>query len=166
MPQTGPLGPNGKSALLAMQIWAEETNAKGGLLGRPVQLIHYDDQSNPSTGAGHLHQAARRRQSRSRSLGGYGTNMVAPAMPIVMQRKKTVPGALFGLGVNDDFKYDRYFAMIPSGPEPKTSFTKGFFDTAMAQNPKPTDGRDRGRRRRVLQERLRRRARERQEGAV
>jgi len=47
--ETGPLGPNGKSALLAMEIWLEETNAKGGLLGRPVQLIHYDDQSNPST---------------------------------------------------------------------------------------------------------------------
>ena len=47
--ETGPLGPNGKSALLAMDIWVEETNAKGGLLGRPVQLIHYDDQSNPST---------------------------------------------------------------------------------------------------------------------
>src|SRR3982074_1503698 len=28
--------------------------------------------------------------------------------------------------------------MIPSGPTPKPSFTKGFFDTAMAQNPKPT----------------------------
>ena len=49
MAQTGPLGPNGKSAMLAMDIWVEETNAKGGLLGRPVELVHYDDQSNPST---------------------------------------------------------------------------------------------------------------------
>ena len=49
MAQTGPLGPNGKSAMLAMDIWVEETNAKGGLLGRPVKLVHYDDQSNPST---------------------------------------------------------------------------------------------------------------------
>ena len=40
--------------------------------------------------------------------------------------------------MNSEFNYDRYFAMIPSGPEPKPSFTKGFFDTAMAQNPKPT----------------------------
>src|SRR4051812_32925809 len=49
MSLTGPLGPNGKSALLAMKIWEEETNKKGGLLGRPVQLVFYDDQSNPST---------------------------------------------------------------------------------------------------------------------
>jgi len=49
MSLTGPLAANGKQALLGMKIWEEETNAKGGLLGRPVKLIYYDDQSNPST---------------------------------------------------------------------------------------------------------------------
>ena len=44
MAMTGGLGPNGKSALLAWKIWEEEVNAKGGLLGRPVKLIYYDDQ--------------------------------------------------------------------------------------------------------------------------
>ena len=135
MAETGPLGPNGKSALLAMEIWVEETNAKGGLLGRPVQLVHYDDQSNPSTVPG-IYTKLLDVDKVDVIVGGYGTNMLAPAMPIVMQRKKMFLG-LYGLGVNSDFKYDRYFAMIPSGPEPKTSFTKGFFDTAMAQNPKP-----------------------------
>ena len=136
MAETGPLGPNGKSAMLAMDIWVEETNAKGGLLGRPVQLVHYDDQSNPSTVPG-IYTKLLDVDKVDLIVGGYGTNMVAPAMPIAMQRKKVFL-ALYGLGVNDSFKYDRYFAMIPSGPEPKTSFTKGFFDTAMAQNPKPT----------------------------
>jgi branched-chain amino acid transport system substrate-binding protein len=135
MSQTGPLGPNGKSALLAMEIWVEETNAKGGLLGRPVQLVNYDDQSNPSTVPG-IYTKLLDVDKVDVIVGGYGTNMIAPAMPIAMQRKKAFI-ALYGLGVNDDFKYDRYFAMIPSGPEPKTSFTKGFFETAMAQNPKP-----------------------------
>ena len=45
MALTGPLSPNGKSALLGMKIWEEEVNAKGGLLGRPVKLVYYDDQS-------------------------------------------------------------------------------------------------------------------------
>src|SRR5712691_5454787 len=135
MAETGPLGPNGKSALLAMEIWVEEANAKGGLLGRPVQLVHYDDQSNPSTVPG-IYSKLLDVDKVDVIVGGYGTNMLAPAMPVVIQRKKTFLG-LYGLGVNTDFKYDRYFAMIPSGPEPKTSFTKGFFDTAMAQNPKP-----------------------------
>src|SRR6476661_3304841 len=134
--ETGPLGPNGKSALLAMQIWVEETNAKGGLLGRPVQLVHYDDQSNPSTVPG-IYSKLLDVDKVDVIVGGYGTNMLAPAMPVVIQRKKVFLG-LYGLGVNTDFGYDRYFAMIPTGPEPKTSFTKGFFDTAMAQNPKPT----------------------------
>src|SRR5215471_10950654 len=49
MAMTGGLGPNGKSALLAQKIWEEDINAKGGLLGRPVKLVYYDDQSNPST---------------------------------------------------------------------------------------------------------------------
>jgi len=134
--ETGPLGPNGKSALLAMDIWVEEINAKGGLLGRPVQLIHYDDQSNPSTVPG-IYTKLLDVDKVDLIVGGYGTNMLAPAMPVVLQRKKLFLG-LYGLGVNSEFKYDRYFAMIPSGPEPKTSFTKGFFDTAMSQNPKPT----------------------------
>src|SRR6059036_1904340 len=46
---TGGLAPNGKSALLAQKIWEEDINAKGGLLGRNVKLIYYDDQSNPAT---------------------------------------------------------------------------------------------------------------------
>src|SRR6201984_498899 len=49
MALTGGLAPNGKSALLAQKIWEEDVNAKGGLLGRPVKLIYYDDQTNPAT---------------------------------------------------------------------------------------------------------------------
>src|SRR5207247_10699220 len=46
---TGGLAASGKAALLGMKIWEEEVNAKGGLLGRPVKLVYYDDQSNPAT---------------------------------------------------------------------------------------------------------------------
>ena len=57
-------------------------------------------------------------------------------MPIVIQRKKTFI-ALLGLAVNSEFDYPNYFAMIPSGPDAKPAFTKGFFDVAMAQAEKP-----------------------------
>jgi branched-chain amino acid transport system substrate-binding protein len=53
-----------------------------------------------------------------------------------MQRKKVLP-SLFGTGVNSEFKYDKYFSFIPTGPDPKPAFTKEFFAVAMAQNPKP-----------------------------
>ena len=65
IPQSGGLAAIGKQALLTMQIWADDVNAKGGIIGRPVQLVTYDDQSSPANVPPHLHQAARRRQSRS-----------------------------------------------------------------------------------------------------
>jgi branched-chain amino acid transport system substrate-binding protein len=62
--------------------------------------------------------------------------MLAPAMPVVMQKNKLFIG-LLGLAVNSEFKYPNYYAMIPSGPDTKSEFTKGFFEVAAAQNPKP-----------------------------
>src|SRR5262249_1790722 len=45
MAQTGGIAAAGQQALLGAQIWEEEINAKNGLLGRPVKLVYYDDQS-------------------------------------------------------------------------------------------------------------------------
>jgi branched-chain amino acid transport system substrate-binding protein len=70
-------------------------------------------------------------------VSGYATNMIAPAMPIVMQKKKTFV-SLFGLDVNGEFKYPNYFSVIPTGPKTKPSFTEGLFQVALAQTPKPT----------------------------
>ncbi len=136
MAQTGPLGPNGQQALLGMKIWEEETNAKGGLLGRPVKLVYYDDQSNPSTVPG-IYTKLLDVDKVDLVLGGYATNMVAPAMPVVIQKKKTFV-SLFALDVNAEFKYPKYFSVMPTGPKTKPSFTEGFFQVAMQQNPKPT----------------------------
>jgi branched-chain amino acid transport system substrate-binding protein len=135
MSLTGPLSPNGKQALLGMKIWEEETNAKGGLLGRPVRLVFYDDQTQPSTVPG-IYTKLLDVDKVDLVVGPYATNMIAPAMPVVMQKGKVFI-ALFGLGVNSEFNYPRYFAMIPSGPDPKPSFTAGFFEIAVKQNPKP-----------------------------
>jgi branched-chain amino acid transport system substrate-binding protein len=69
-------------------------------------------------------------------IGPYGTNLLAPAMPIAMQRKKVFIG-LLGAAVNSTFNYPNYFSVAPMGPDPKPSFTKGFLDLAVRQNPKP-----------------------------
>jgi branched-chain amino acid transport system substrate-binding protein len=135
MSLTGPLAANGKSALLAMKIWEEDINAKGGLLGRPVKLVYYDDQTNPSTVPG-LYTKLLDVDKVDLVIGGYATNMLAPAMPLMMQKKMTFIG-LYGLGVNSEFKYDRFFMMMPTGPDPKKALSKGFFDMAMKQNPQP-----------------------------
>jgi branched-chain amino acid transport system substrate-binding protein len=136
MALTGGLAPNGKAALLAMQIWESDINAKGGLLGRPVKLVYYDDQTNPATVPG-LYTKLLDVDKVDLIVSGYGTNMIAPAMPIIIQHDRTFL-SLFGLAANTEFKYPKYFSFVPTGgSEPKQSFTEGFFAIAMAQNPKP-----------------------------
>jgi branched-chain amino acid transport system substrate-binding protein len=135
MALTGPLAANGKQALLGAKIWEETINKKGGLLGRPVKLVYYDDQSNPSTVPG-IYTKLLDVDKVDLVTGPYATAMIAPAMPVVMQKGKVFIG-LFGLAVNSEFNYPKYFAMIPSGPDTKPSFTKGFFEVAAQQNPKP-----------------------------
>jgi len=135
MALSGGLGPNGRSALLAQKIWEEDTNAKGGLLGRPVKLIYYDDQTNPATVPG-IYAKLLDVDKVELIIGPYGTNLQAPAMPIAMQRKKVFI-TLLGTAVNTAFNYVNYFSMVPTGPDPKSSITKGFVDVAVRQNPKP-----------------------------
>ena len=133
---TGGLASAGKAALLAMKIWEEEVNAKGGMLGRPVKLIYYDDQSNPATVPG-IFTKLLDVDKVDIVMGDYGTNLLAPAMPIVIQKKMTF-FALFGLDVNKEFGYERYFSMQPvGGLDPPVEFSRGFFEIAAAQNPKP-----------------------------
>ena len=133
--QTGPLAAVGKTGLLAFQIWAENVNKKGGLLGRPVQLVFYDDQGNPSNVPG-IYTKLIDIDKVDLLISSYGTNLVAPAMPIVMQKNRLFFG-LFALGVNSEFHYPKYFSMLVFGPDPKPTFSKGWFDIALKQNPKP-----------------------------
>ena len=135
MALTGPLAANGKMSLVAMKIWEEDVNAKGGLLGRPVKLVYYDDQSSPATVPG-IYTKLLDVDKVDFAVSPYASTQIAPAMPIMMQKKRLYI-SLFGTGINDEFNYDKYFSMLPTGPTPKPSFTTGFFKVAMAQNPKP-----------------------------
>ncbi|HXP78237.1 MAG TPA: amino acid ABC transporter substrate-binding protein [Stellaceae bacterium] len=135
MPLTGGLAGGGKSALLAIQMWAEDVNAKGGLLGRPVQLIFYDDQTNSSQVPA-IYTKLLDIDKVDLVISAYGTNQIAPAMPIVMQRNLVFMG-LFGTGVNDNFHYDKYFQILPNGKETRFGPSEGFLEIAMTMSPKP-----------------------------
>ncbi|MGH6797837.1 MAG: amino acid ABC transporter substrate-binding protein [Roseiarcus sp.] len=132
---TGGLAGGSKSALLAFQIWRDEINEKGGLLGRPVDLVYYADQSNPSTVPG-IYTKLLDVDKVDLVVSSYGTNLMAPAMPIVVQRGLVFFG-LFGTGVNDPFDYPRYFQILPNGTNAKLAPSLGFLETAMTMNPKP-----------------------------
>src|SRR5881227_1609528 len=135
MSLTGPLAANGKQALLGMKIWEEETNAAGGLLGRPVKLIYYDDQSNPATVPG-IYTKLLDVDKADLVMSGYATVPTAAAMPIIIQRNKLFM-SLFALGANNQFDYPRYFQIMPSGPDPKPAFSEGFFAAAAKLPSKP-----------------------------
>ena len=135
MALTGGLAGAGKAALIAMEIWRDDVNKKGGLLGRPVEFVYYDDATQPAKVPG-IYTKLLNVDKVDLVVSSYGTNEIAPAMPIVMRKKLVFP-SLFGLAVNDEFNYDRYFQIMPAGPEPKTDWSKGFFELAAEQKPKP-----------------------------
>src|SRR5665811_1234143 len=135
MALTGPLAPNGKMSLVAMQVWEDDINAKGGLLGRPVKLIYYDDQSSPAQ-IPSIYAKLLDIDKVDLIVSGYASTQVAAAMPTAIGRKKLFI-SLFGTGINETFNYSRYFSMIPNGPTPKPAFTRGFFKVAEVQKPKP-----------------------------
>src|ERR1700722_5171841 len=132
---TGGVAPIGKQVLAALQIWRDDVNAKGGLLGRPVELVFYDDQSNPAN-VPQLYTKLITVDKVDLLIGPYATNMVAPAIPVLMQYKKTSIGIL-AKAPNSKFHYDHYFSMLPTGPEPQKAFAQGFFELAAAAKPRP-----------------------------
>jgi branched-chain amino acid transport system substrate-binding protein len=135
MALTGGLSANGKPALLAVQIWKDDVNKRGGFLGRPVELVYYDDQTNPATVPG-IYTKLLDVDKVDLVISGYGTNLIAPLMPIAMERKLTIMG-MFGLANNEKYQYPNYFQIQPAGPDPQTSTAIGFFELAARQSPRP-----------------------------
>jgi len=131
---TGPTSPAGKQVLAGLEIWRDDVNAKGGLLGRPVELVYYDDQGAPANAPG-IYAKLVSVDRVDLLIGPYSTNVIAAAMPAIMQNDRTTIG-IFGLGVNKTFKYPRYFSMNSQGPSP-ANYSKCVFDLAMQQTPKP-----------------------------
>ena len=126
-----------------------------------MELICVDDKSDATTVAG-IYEQLLSEEKVDLLLGGYGNNSITPAMPLVMENRKFLIG-LMALGENIDFAYDQFFAMIPTGTDPNSALTEGFFATAAKQTPRPTNGRDRRGGRSVLEEPDRGRAGERGE---
>jgi len=132
---SGPLASNGKTARLVHQIWQEDINRRGGLLGRPVRMICLDDATDPKR-VPDIYKTLLDEEKVDLVIGGYGDNSVAPAMPLLIERKRYLV-ALMALAVNASFAYENYFVMIPTGPRPSEALTEGFFALAAEQSPKP-----------------------------
>src|SRR5215510_786657 len=124
MPQTGSLGAGGKAALLALQMWVEDVNAKGGLLGRKIDFIVYDDQTNPALTPG-LYTKLLDVDKVDLLIAPYGTVPTAPIMPLVKQRDLLLMGN-FSFGVNNVVKHDMWFNNAPWNNA--SSWSDGFIE--------------------------------------
>jgi branched-chain amino acid transport system substrate-binding protein len=131
---TGGLAGAGKAHLLSKQIWAEEINAKGGLMGRHVKLVYYDDQTSAAVVPGIYAKLID--VDKVDLVMGAATNLIVAAMPQIMQRKKMVM-VLVALGSNAEFKYPRYFQSAPFGPDSNGVLSEAFFQAAKTLNPAP-----------------------------
>ena len=133
-PDTGGGAASGRQFVLTAEIWAENINKKGGLLGRPVQLIHYDNQSNPALEPGIYTKLLV--ADKVDLVMAQATNYSAAAMPVLIEHKVMVLNTL-ALAVNDEFRYPRYFQTMPFGPNGKQAISAGYFAAAMTMDPKP-----------------------------
>src|SRR5918996_6210505 len=123
MPQTGSLGAGGQAALLALRMWVEDVNKKGGLLNRQVELIAYDDQTNPANVPG-IYTKLLDVDRVDLLIAPYGTVPTAPIMPLVKQRGLLLMGN-FSFQVNAKVQHDMWFNNAPWNNA--SSWSDGFF---------------------------------------
>jgi branched-chain amino acid transport system substrate-binding protein len=134
MALTGALAGGGKQSLVAMQIWQDDINKKGGILGRQVELVFYDDQTNAKNVPG-IYSKLLDVDKVDFVVSGYGTNLIAPAMPVVIDRDIVFMG-LFGMNNNGKWKYEKYFQILPAGPNPAVGFSGNWFEAIKSFKPK------------------------------
>jgi branched-chain amino acid transport system substrate-binding protein len=132
---TGATAPAGRQVLAGLEIWRDHVNARGGLLGRPVELVYYDDQANPANAPG-IYAKLMGVDKVDLLIGPYSTNVIAAALPAIIQNRRMTIG-IFGLGANKEYKYAKYFSMNSQGASPR-NYSRGFFQLALQQEPKPT----------------------------
>ena len=111
MPQTGSLGAGGQAALVALRLWVDDVNQRGGLLNRKVELIAYDDQTNPANVPG-IYTKLLDVDKVDLLIAPYGTVPTAPIMPMVKQRGLLLMGN-FSFQVNAKVQHDMWFNNSP-----------------------------------------------------
>ncbi|HEX2828056.1 MAG TPA: amino acid ABC transporter substrate-binding protein [Burkholderiales bacterium] len=111
MPQTGSLGAGGQAALVALRLWVDDVNQRGGLLNRKVELIAYDDQTNPANVPG-IYTKLLDVDKVDLLIAPYGTVPTAPVMPMVKERGLLLMGN-FSFQVNAKVQHDMWFNNSP-----------------------------------------------------
>jgi len=127
--QTGPIAGGGRAALVALRMWADDVNGRGGLLGRKVELVVYDDQGSPATTPG-IYAKLIDIDKVDLLIAPYGSVSTAPVLPLANQRKLLLMGN-FSFQVNARIQHDMWFNNAPWNDA--SSWSEGFFKVGQAQ---------------------------------
>src|SRR5258707_3541268 len=124
MAQTGGLAGGGKASQLGTEIWRDDINVKGGMLGRKVELIVYDDKSSASETPA-IYAKLVDVDKVDLLFAPYATVPTAPLMPFVKQRGMLLMGN-FSFQVNSKVGHNMWFNNAPWGPA--DSWASSFLD--------------------------------------
>jgi branched-chain amino acid transport system substrate-binding protein len=111
MALSGPLAGGGRQSQLALQLWAEDVNARGGLLGRKVEVVSYDDQASPALTPGIFSKLVDL-DKVDLLVAPYGTVPAAAVMPFAKERRLLLIGQI-GYQINSKTKHDMWFNNSP-----------------------------------------------------
>jgi ABC-type branched-subunit amino acid transport system substrate-binding protein len=130
---TGPLSATALTHKLVGEIYVEQLNKRGGLLGRPVQWIVKDDQSKPDV-ARTLYEQLVTSDKVDLLMGPYATGAILSAMGVAQRYNKVLVHHTFG--IPSLAKFDMQFPAWALGPNPEKTVPNTLFDM-LAQSPKP-----------------------------
>lgn len=89
---TGNLGDSGADFFRGVELWQEQLNACGGLLGRQTELIRYDDRSDPATAA-RLYERLITSDNVDLLLSPWGSASCATASAVAEKHKRVFVNA-------------------------------------------------------------------------
>jgi branched-chain amino acid transport system substrate-binding protein len=115
---TGPLSATAQIHKLVGEIYVEQLNKRGGLLGRPVEWIVKDDQSKPDV-ARTLYEQLVTADKVDLLMGPYATGAILSAMGVAQRYDKILIHHTFG--IPSLAKYERHFPAWSLGSEPGTT---------------------------------------------
>lgn len=130
---TGPLSATAMTHKLVGEIYVDQLNARGGLLGRKVEWMVKDDQSKPDL-ARTLYEQLITSDKVDLLIGPYGTGTILSAMGVAQRYNKVIVNHT--LGIPSLSKYEMAFPSWSLGSDPGNTVPNTVFD-ALAASPKP-----------------------------
>ncbi|MEE4143323.1 MAG: ABC transporter substrate-binding protein, partial [Halieaceae bacterium] len=128
---TGNLQEFGTNQLRGLQMWVGDVNARGELLGRPVELVHYDDGSDPARSA-QLYKKLIQEDQVDLLVGPYSSNITMAASQVAEQFD--IP--MLTLGASADAIWSRGYENIVGLDTPSTRYMDIALETAAARGAK------------------------------